>query len=178
MEKNVEANPPWTQPMPLFVASGSAKDTTWDARHGRCKKTVVVLSQCPWVWVREWADVPRADRKKNAAYLEFKQSATDLMMEQGFRKVFPELEKYVTFQELGTPLSTNDFLGTDEGECYGLAATAPRWDIPDLTPHTPVKNFLLTGQDVVTLGASGALSSGYLTANVAAGCVSWFRPLL
>ena len=60
---------------------------------------MVVLSQCPWAWVREWADVPRADRKKNAAYLEFKQSATDLMMEQGFRKVYPELEKYVTFQK-------------------------------------------------------------------------------
>ena len=50
MEQEIEAAPPWTLPMPMFVASGSAKDAQWEVKHGRRKRTVVVLSQvrhCP-----------------------------------------------------------------------------------------------------------------------------------
>lgn len=95
------------------------------------------------------------------------------MMAQGFRKVFPELEKYIVHTSIGTPLSTNSFLGTEQGECYGRSATPTRWLCPDLSPYTPVTNLFLTGQDVVTLGLTGGIAAGYLTANVLAGYGSW-----
>ena len=34
---------------------------------------------------------------------------------------------------------------------------------PFLKPRTPIKNFHLTGQDIVTAGVGGALFSGVLT---------------
>ena len=34
--------------MPMFTACGSNKDKAWVAKHGPRKRTVVVLSQCPW----------------------------------------------------------------------------------------------------------------------------------
>ena len=99
-------------------------------------------------------------------------------MEQGFRKVFPKLEKYIVHSSVGTPLTTNHFLGTTQGECYGRSATPSRWLCPDLSPYTPVANLLLTGQDIVTLGLTGAAISGYLTANVLAGYGGWENILL
>ena len=90
-------------------------------------------------------------------------------MADGFRKVFPELERYITHTSIGTPLSTNDFLGTDEGECYGRSATPSRWLCDDLSPYTPVANLYMTGQDIINLGLTGAIASGYLTANVLTG---------
>ena len=74
---------------------------------------------------------------------------------------------------VGTPLTTNGFLRTTQGECYGRSATPSRWLCPDLSPYTPVRNLLLTGQDIVTLGLTGAIASGYLTANVLAGYGRW-----
>ena len=142
MEKRIEGgstSTPWAQPMPMFVASGSAKDRAWAATHPG-KKTIVVLSQCPWAWCKEWATLSHAEREKSATYQAFKDAAKATMMEQGFRKVFPKLEKYITHSTIGTPLSTNNFLATEEGECYGLAATPKRWMVNELSPHTPIEN--------------------------------------
>ena len=55
----------------------------------------------------------------------------------------------------------------------GRSASPSRWLCPDLSPYTPVGNLLLTGQDIVTLGLTGAIASGYLTANVLAGYGCW-----
>lgn len=178
MEKEIETSEPWSRPMPMFVASGSSKDATWTRRHGANKKTVMVLSQCPWDWVREWASLNKDQRDENAAYQSFKAKTTEAMMEQGFRRCYSHLEKYIIFTEVGTPLTTNNFLSTYQGECYGMAATPGHWGKQELTPYTPCKNYLMTGQDIGTLGVAGSISSGYLTANVAAGYGGYVNALL
>merc|ERR1711865_1314644 len=91
------------------------------------------------------------------------------MGEQGFRRVFPELEKYILFTEVGTPLTTNTFLGKKHGECYGRSAMPKHWGCPELTPYTPLEGFYQTGQDTGTLGVAGSVAAGYLTANVVGG---------
>ena len=48
----METAQPWGMPMPMFVASGSAKDSGWAAKHGGRKKTIMVISRCPWHWVK------------------------------------------------------------------------------------------------------------------------------
>jgi hypothetical protein len=53
----------------MFVASGSTKDCTWEEKHGKNKKTVVILSQCPWVWVKPWKDLDHKQREKDASYM-------------------------------------------------------------------------------------------------------------
>ena len=171
MEKNIEQNASWSQPMPMFVASGSAKDKNWSSKPGldENKKTIVVLSVCPWKWVEQFEHLTAKERKKNVEYQNFKKKSKEKMMEQGFRQVFPELEQYITFTEVGTPLSTKHYLNKRNGECYGRAATPKHWSDPALVPHTPLNNYYLTGQDIGTLGIAGCISSGYLTANVVAG---------
>lgn len=146
-EKDFESGKPWSKPGIMFVASGSAKDASWEARFGANKKTVVVLSQCPWAWVAPWAHLSHKERRHSESYEAFKTLTQETLMEQGFRRVFPELEKYILFTEVGTPLTTNTFLGKKHGECYGRSAMPKHWGCPELTPYTPLEGFYQTGQD-------------------------------
>jgi all-trans-retinol 13,14-reductase len=189
-EKDFESGKPWSKPGIMFVASGSAKDASWDTRIGADKKTVVVLSQCPWAWVAQWAHLSHEERRHSDSYEAFKMSTRETLMEQGFRRVFPELEKYILFSEVGTPLTTNTFLGKEHGECYGRSAMPKHWGCPELVPQTPLMGFYQTGQDTGkhdrpmdgqysanatlvhvagTLGVAGSIAAGYLTANVVGG---------
>ena len=72
----------------------------------------------------------------------------------------------VEHYEMGTPLTNQFYLGCLEGEGYGLDSNAYRYSKGlDLKPETEIKNLYLTGQDVCTLGFTGALMGGVLTAH-------------
>ena len=71
--------------------------------------------------------------------------------------------------ELSTPLSTRHFMNYQHGEAYGVSVTPARFHLRCLTPHTAVRNLYLTGQDVCTLGVTGALAGGVLTASAILG---------
>ena len=171
MEKKYDDAEAWSVPMPMFVASGSSKDSTWGKRFGKNKKTIVVLSQCPWNWVKEWSTLSVSERANSPGYQAFKQKTTDALMEQGFRRIYSHLEKYVVFNEVGTPLTTNNFLATSQGECYGIAATPSHFMDEDLTPYTPCSNYYMTHnyEDCSPIVDAGSISAGYLTANVVEG---------
>ena len=68
MEQDIDKNDPWSRPMPMFVASGSAKDAGWPKKHGAHRKTVVVLSQCPYEWVERWQDLDPKARDADPDY--------------------------------------------------------------------------------------------------------------
>ena len=78
-------------------------------------------------------------------------------------KQLPQLQGKVTCHELSTPLTTQHFVNYAKGEVYGLNHTPSRFRQAFLKPRTPIKNFYLTGQDIVTAGVGGALFSGVLT---------------
>ena len=73
------------------------------------------------------------------------------------------MEKCV-YAELSTPLSAKHFVSSPKGSIYGLAATPSRYNNSDLRAPTPIKNFYLTGVDIVSTGIGGALNSGLITA--------------
>ena len=67
-------------------------------------------------------------------------------------------------------LTFNHYLRSHQGEVYGLASHPTRFQADDwLRPRTPVGGLFMTGQDVTTLGVTGALMSGVLTAHAALG---------
>ena len=71
--------------------------------------------------------------------------------------------------ELSTPLSTRHFMNYQRGEAYGASATLARFRLRCLTPHTFLRNLYLKGQDVCTLGVTGALMGGVPTASAVLG---------
>jgi all-trans-retinol 13,14-reductase len=111
-------------------------------------------------------------------YAQFKEDAKEALLRDGLRAVWPELEKYVVNASVGTPLSTNTFLGTDIGECGGHGPTPAHYFVEDFSPYTPIKNLFLTGQDVLSLGIAGGSQAGYLTANAIAGYGGWQNAVL
>jgi all-trans-retinol 13,14-reductase len=50
------------------------------------------------------------------------------------------------------------------GEIYGLEHSPERFRTLFLRPKTRLKNFYLTGQDIVSVGVGGAVFSGLITA--------------
>jgi all-trans-retinol 13,14-reductase len=67
---------------------------------------------------------------------------------------------------MGTPLTNQFYLGCLDGEGYGLDSNASRYsEIDMLRPKTAIKNLYLTGQDICTLGFTGALMGGILTSH-------------
>ena len=166
MENKINNNEPWSQPMPMFVASGSEKDKTWKYSN---RKTVVVLSNTPFSWVEKWAHLNKKERKINIEYQEYKRLCQKKMMEQGFMKIYPHLKDYIKNIEVGTPLSTNEYLSTINGECYGEGMTPKKMLNSNYNSVTPLNNLYVTGQDIVTLGYVGSIYAGYLTANIICG---------
>ena len=71
----------------------------------------------------------------------------------------------IDYYELSSPITTRHFMNYDRGELYGIDHDPDRYEQRFLQPRTPIKNFFLTGQDIVTAGVAGALFAGFLTAS-------------
>jgi all-trans-retinol 13,14-reductase len=81
----------------------------------------------------------------------------------------PQVKGKIKHYELSSPLTTKHFMNYSKGEIYGLDHSPSRFRQKFLVPRTPIKNFYLTGQDIVTAGVGGALFAGLLTASAMTG---------
>jgi all-trans-retinol 13,14-reductase len=106
--------------------------------------------------------------KRSDEYDAFKQTLAQRLQRELERAV-PAVAGQIDRAELSTPLTTRHFMNYSKGEAYGLAATPERFRLRWLTPHTPVRNLYLTGQDVASLGVAGALFGGAIAASAILG---------
>ncbi len=90
------------------------------------------------------------------------------MLNELYKKL-PQVKGKVDYYELSTPLSTQNFVNYEKGEIYGIDHSPKRFRQKFLRPRTPIKNFYLTGQDIVSCGIGGALFSGVLTVSAMTG---------
>ena len=107
-------------------------------------------------------------RKRGEDYEAFKERIAQRLLVELYKQM-PQVEGKVDCYELSTPLTTQHFVNYDKGEIYGLDHSPQRFRQRFLQPRTPIKNFYLTGQDIVTAGVGGALFSGVLTATAMTG---------
>jgi all-trans-retinol 13,14-reductase len=149
----------------MFISSPSAKDPDFERRHpGRA--TLEVICPAPYDWFARWEDTRW--KRRGHDYDDFKQSLTE-RLRIGLEEHVPAVRGKLDIAELSTPLSTRHFMNYQRGEAYGVSATPARFRLRCLTPHTSVRNLYLTGQDVCTLGITGALMGGVLTASAVLG---------
>jgi all-trans-retinol 13,14-reductase len=149
----------------LYISFPSAKDPAFEHNHpGRATLEGVVFA--PYEWFARW----EGSRWKHRAaeYDAFKQALADRIQREVERNV-PAVAGKIDHAELSTPLTTRHFMNYPQGEAYGLAATSERFRLRCLTPHTPVRNLFLTGQDVTSLGVAGALFGGVVSASAILG---------
>ncbi len=153
-------------PFPVvYISFPSAKDPDFERKYpGRATLEVVVF--VPYEWFSPWEN--SRWKKRGAEYDRFKQTLAE-RLQQELERTVPAVAGKIDHAELSTPLTTRHFMNYSHGEAYGLAATPERFRLRSLTPHTTVRNLYLTGQDVTTLGVSGALFGGAVAASAILG---------
>jgi phytoene dehydrogenase-like protein len=158
------ADPDAPFPM-LFISFPSAKDPEFAQQHpGRA--TLEVVTMAPYDWFTHWEDTRWKHRAGD--YDAFKQQLA-ARLQAALERHVPQVRGKIDYAELSTPLSTRHFMNYQHGEAYGLSATPARFRLRCLAPRTPIRNMYLTGQDVVSLGVTGALMGGVITASAVLG---------
>ena len=85
---------------------------------------------------------------------------TLFLLEDALFKNFPHLRNKVLSYEVATPLSSQFYLNSYNGESYGLQTNHYRYlNAFNLKPKTDINNLYLTGQDICNIGFTGALMS-------------------
>ena len=151
------------QPFPvIYVSFPSAKDPDWPNRYPG-KSTIDIITLLPYAIFKDWNGTKWM--KRGDAYNALKKKISNRLLEELYKHV-PQIKGKIECSELSTPLTTQHFVNYDKGEIYGLDHTPKRFRQRFLQPRTPIKNFYLTGQDIVSAGVAGALFGGVLTASV------------
>lgn len=158
---------PVNAPIPLFIGFPCAKDSSWPQRFPG-KSNAIVLTMIDYEHFQKFEGVGKQG-KRGSSYESAKQLFETRMLE-GLYHYYPQCRGRVDMTLVGSPLTFNHFLGTTQGEVYGMSGSPERFDIHDwMRPQTQVENLFLTGVDVTTLGVTGALMAGILTAHAVAG---------
>ncbi len=155
-EKDLDA------PFPVvYISFPAAKDPTWNERYpGR--STIDIITVMPFDLFKEWEETRW--KKRGESYEDLKEKFAQRLLEILYQKV-PKAKGNIDHYELSSPVTTKHFMNYDRGELYGIDHNPERYDQRFLQPRTPIKNFYLTGQDIVTAGVAGALFAGFLTAS-------------
>lgn len=149
-------------PFPVvYISFPSAKDPTWKERYPG-KSTIDIITVMPFELFERWKDTRW--KKRGDEYDERKEQFAQRLLDVLYEKE-PQLKGKVEHYELSTPVTTKHFMNYDRGELYGIDHDPERYKQRFLQPRTPIKNFYLTGQDIVTAGVAGALFAGFLTAS-------------
>jgi all-trans-retinol 13,14-reductase len=153
---------PGDQPIvPAMFVSFPTLKTAGDGAAGKLRHTADVVVFTDWALFQAWEGSVNGQRP--AEYLEFKRQIEEHLLAQ-FIRHFPALEPLIVYRELSTPLSTVAFTGAEHGAAYGLEASPRRFLSGSLRAKTPVPGLYLAGQDVTSMGITGAMMGGVLSA--------------
>jgi all-trans-retinol 13,14-reductase len=153
-------------PFPVvYISFPSAKDPSWSERYPN-KSTIDIITLVPYEAFADWEG--SRWMKRGDDYDKLKENITNRLLEALFKQL-PHLRDKVAYHELSSPLTTQHFVNYEKGEIYGLDHSPSRFRQRFLKPRTPIKNFYLTGQDIVSAGVGAALFSGVLTSSAMTG---------
>ncbi len=146
----------------IYVSFPSAKDPDWSNRYPG-KSTIDIITLLPYDIFKKWNGTKWMKRGED--YTALKEKISSRLLEELYKQL-PQVKGKIDCYELSTPLTTQHFVNYETGEIYGLDHTPKRFRQRFLQPRTPIKNFFLTGQDIVSAGVAAALFSGVLTSSV------------
>ncbi|MEL6987270.1 MAG: NAD(P)/FAD-dependent oxidoreductase, partial [Bacteroidota bacterium] len=149
----------------VYISFPAAKDPDFQNRYPG-KSTIDIIVPMPYAQVAQWSDMKW--KKRGSEYDAVKDRITNRLLDILYKHV-PQTKGKIDIAELSTPVTVQHFVNYETGELYGLDHTPSRFRQSFLQPRTAIKNFYLTGQDIVSAGVGGALFAGVLTASVVAG---------
>jgi all-trans-retinol 13,14-reductase len=147
----------------LYCSFPSLKDPHHDPGPEE-RHTGEVVTFVPWQVFEKWSGTRW--RKRGEDYEAFKEALQDELLKQ-FLAHMPELEPYLDYVELSTPLSTEFFCRPIAGSIYGIEPTPQRFENKHLKPRAPLDGLFFAGSEVTTVGVMGAMMGGVLAAGAA-----------
>lgn len=154
-------NDPLKAPIPFFMGFSCAKDSSWTDRYPENSNAIILTMGNPKDF-EKWKHEKCMKRSKE--YKDLKEQYAQRLLEEALFKFYPHLRDKVLHYDVATPLSTQHYINSYGGESYGLQTNKYRYlQATNLTPKTPVNNLFLTGQDICSIGFTGALMAGLLT---------------
>jgi all-trans-retinol 13,14-reductase len=158
---------PENAPIPLFIGFPCAKDSSWESRYPN-KSNAVILTMSEYDLFKKWDKNQNFGKKpkREEEYDKLKKIFQKRILEEGLYKYYPQTKGKVKFTSIGSPLTFNYYIGSTKGEVYGADMNPNRFQKDDLLrPKTDINGLYLTGQDITTLGFTGAMMAGILTAS-------------
>lgn len=148
------------EPFPvMYMSFPCAKDPSWLQRYPG-HSSIDIITLLPYDLFEKWEGSKW--KKRGEEYEAFKEEFSQRLLKELY-SIMPQLQGKVNCYELSTPLTTQHFVNYEKGEVYGVDHSPSRFRQDFLQPRTPIKNFYLTGQDIITAGVGGALFSGAVT---------------
>ena len=147
----------------LYCSFPSLKDPKHDPGEEQ-RHTGEVVTFVPWDSFEKWKNSKW--RKRGEDYEVLKKELQETMLKQ-FLENMPQLEAFIDYVELSTPLSTEFFNRSMKGAIYGIEPTPERFQNPWLRPKSPIPNLYLSGSDIASVGVIGAMMGGVLCASAA-----------
>ncbi len=145
----------------IYISFPAAKDPDWNNRYPG-KSTIDIITIMPYEVFARWEKT--SWKKRGEDYEALKEQISQRLLAKLY-ELEPQTKGKVDCYELSSPLTTKKFVNYARGEIYGLEHSPVRFENKHLRPHTEIKDFYLTGQDISTAGVVGAMASGLLTAS-------------
>ncbi|KIW27550.1 uncharacterized protein PV07_07278 [Cladophialophora immunda] len=122
-----------------------------------------------------WRETSHGARGKE--YIELKNRISQGLLDLA-ESATPGLKEMVSYSELSTPLSVEDYTSHLSGAIYGFKGTPQIYSSSVLSKPSPIAGLHLSGTDASSLGVAGALMGGVIAASQVLGRFGFLRIML
>jgi all-trans-retinol 13,14-reductase len=134
-------------------------------------EVITVMTYMKYDEVKKWANTVNTTLDENSRgddYDEFKRMKSEKLLDT-MEKKFPDFRSRIKSYYSSTPLSYRDYIGTEDGNMYGVAKDFND-PLKTLIPaRTKIPNLFYTGQNINLHGVLGVTVSAILTCSMLLG---------
>lgn len=131
-----------------------------DAENQQYAKSGVILSYMNYSEVANWAGMPIG--RRGDEYEQFKQHRAELLLNR-LEEEHPGIKCKIEAVYSSTPLTYEDYTGTEHGSMYGVAKDVTLGAACRVPHRTKVPNLLMSGQNINSHGMLGVLVGSIVT---------------
>ena len=128
-------------------------------------EAITVMTYMGFNEVEKWKDsfnTTLEESNRNEEYQEFKKQKAEKLLDTIAIK-FPNIRECIQSYYTSSPLSYRDYMGTDDGNMYGIVKDFNEPMKTMISVKTKVPNLLLTGQNINLHGVLGVTESALVT---------------
>ncbi len=132
---------------------------------------LILMAYMDFEEVKQWGNSINTtldEQERGEEYLRFKEQKTQLLFDL-VEKKFPDFRQHIKSYYTSTPLSFRDYIGTSDGNMYGIAKDYRNPMQTRISPVTKIPNLFYTGANINIHGVLGVSISALVTTSLIVG---------